>query len=82
MKRFFDAVEATRGVTTLPQLAANFLDAIDEVTLEGGKYVDDPAVLLLGSFIGFHTHFDVNTHSGYDKLLGMCIERIDERPIQ
>lgn len=84
MKRFYDAIEAATGrkIPTLPWLATNLVEAIADVTLEGGTPATDPAVLLLGSFIAFHTHADVNTAGGYRKLIDLCWSQIAERPLQ
>ena len=41
---------------------------------------NDPAVLILGSFIAFHTHSDINTVGGYKRLLDMCEQRLRSAP--
>jgi hypothetical protein len=43
------------------------LAAIDEVEAEGGQPDVDPAVLVLGAFVAFHTHADVNTTVGFQR---------------
>ncbi len=65
----------------LPALARAMVEAIDAVEAEQGDPVQDPAVLLLGSFIAFHTHADVNTYNGFSSLLELCKARyMETRP--
>lgn len=54
------------------QLAEQFALAAKQSTAEGINATTDPAVLLLGSFIAFRVHADVNTMSGYHKLIDLC----------
>lgn len=65
----------------LAELAAEFLSAVIETTAEGAKPELDPAVLVLGTRIAFHTHADVNTYSGFEKLMRLCNDR-HEQPTQ
>lgn len=79
MKRYLDALEvATPGVASpgLPAITRMLLEAIDEIEAEGGKPDLDPAVLVFGAFIAFHTHADVNTTLGFHKLLDLCQTRL------
>lgn len=57
---------------TLPTLAHNFMLAVDQAVAEGLPAESDPAVLVMGAFIAFQTHSDVNSTSGYRKLLTQC----------
>lgn len=82
MNRF----EYVIALSTAPQqeplinLAAGFMLAMQQVTAEGVDPQQDPAILILGAYIAFHTHADVNTNVGYRKLLNQCNERV-ERPL-
>lgn len=84
MKRYFDALSAATGAAmpSLPWAAATLVEAIDDVVLEGGRPEDDPAVLLLGAFVAFHTHADINTVGGYHQLIEICHARVSERTLQ
>ena len=82
MKRFMHAIAVSEQSFELPELAAIFADAVDEAAEEGVDPTSDPAVLLVGAFISFHTHSDINTVGGYHRLLAMCAERISERTLQ
>ena len=81
--RFLHAIDAAAAPldVTLASLAKNFADAVVHAEAEGGEAVNDPAVLLLGSFIAFHTHADVNTASGFRRLLQLCHDRLADPPI-
>ena len=79
MKRYLTALEvATPGVPSpgLPTISRMLVEAIDEVEAEGGRPGDDPAVLVLGAFVAFHTHADVNTTTGFHRLLDLCHTRL------
>ena len=84
MNRFFHALQAATspGAPTLPWVATSLAQAVDEVVLEGGEPVNDPAVLLLGAFVAFHTHADVNTVGGYHKLIELCFAQVQGRTLQ
>lgn len=84
MERYFTALQAAIGprMPTLPWLATTLSQAVDEVVLEGGNPTDDPAVLLLGAFVAFHTHADVNTTGGYHKLIDLCFAQVHGRTLQ
>ncbi len=60
----------------LPQLANAFDFAVRQTVAEGENPGNDPAVLLLGSFVAFHCHADVNTTGGYHQLLALCNDRL------
>jgi len=66
------------GEVPFPMLAHGLVDAVVEAQVEG---IDDPsrdpAVMLFGAFIAFHTHVDVNTVSGYNRLIELCRERYE-----
>ena len=55
-------------------------ETIVQIEQQGGILQDDPAVLILGSFIAFHTHSDINTVGGYKQLLDMCATRLSNAP--
>ena len=82
MIRFEHALNAATAPceVTLSILARQLADAVEQVEAEGTDPVDDPAVLLLGAFIAFHTHADVNTARGYHQLIHLCHERIHAAP--
>lgn len=84
MKRYIDALHAATGagMPSLPWLANTLVAAIDDVTLEGGTPETDPAVLLLGSFVAFHTHADVNSVAGYHHLIDLCTAQVEGRTLQ
>jgi hypothetical protein len=84
MNRYFHALSAAVGprVPALPWVATSLAEAVDEVTLEGGDPTNDPAVLLLGAFVAFHTHADVNTTGGYHKLIDLCFAQVYGRTLQ
>jgi hypothetical protein len=70
--QFALAAAASQSASTLPNLARALATAIDAIEAEGGTPEDDPAVLVMGSLIAFHTHADINTLSGYRNLLSLC----------
>lgn len=78
MSRFAYAIDVAQAPLSSPiaSLAKNFHEAVDQAEAEGLDATTDPAVLLLGVYIAFHTHADVNTASGYHKLIAMCHDRI------
>jgi hypothetical protein len=85
MNRHAYALAAARAPHQEPllNLASGFFNAVSQVFAEGGDPGRDPAVLVLGSFIGFQTHFDVNTGTGYMELLNICEQNVlNERPLQ
>ena len=60
---------------SLPVLARTFALAVDQTVAEGLPVESDPAVLVLGAFIAFQTHSDVNSTRGYRQLLTQCEDR-------
>lgn len=64
----------------ISELAEKFLSAVLETLAEGEVPENDPAVLVLGTRIAFHTHADVNTYSGFDKLMKLCNDRHEQPP--
>lgn len=56
----------------LLRVASEYVDMLAEAGLPP---ISDPAVLLLGAFISFQTHSDINTVGGYRRLLNACEER-------
>lgn len=74
MSRFDNALAAAYAPLEQPLcvLAQHFADAVHQATAEGFDAARDPAVMLMGAFIAFHTHSDVNTVSGYHQLLALC----------
>jgi hypothetical protein len=79
MNRFQFALKAADGpkAVTLPELADGLVAAISAAEAEGLAAGEDPAVLVIGSFIAFHTHADINTIRGYRDLLSLCEQRLD-----
>lgn len=64
------------GEVPFGMLAQGLVDAIVEAECEGVEDPSrDPAVMVFGAFIAFHTHVDVNTRKGYLTLIEMCRER-------
>jgi hypothetical protein len=81
MTRFEYAVGLTQSPPqTLLMLAGSFYAAVNEATVEGCDPTSDPAILLMGTYISFQTHADVNTKNGYDRLIRLCHDRINEPP--
>lgn len=64
----------------LISLAAAFMLAVQQTLIEQADPGQDPAVLILGAYIAFHTHADVNTSKGYHELLAQCAERLQTSP--
>ena len=65
MKRF--AALALATTLSLPVFAAPETYVIDPL--------QDPAVLVMGAFIAFHTNADVNSYGGYRCLIQRCADR-------
>jgi len=78
MNRFVYALSVAKNLPHEPleAIASGFKDAVDQVLAEGGELQSDPAVIVLGSFIAFHVHADVNTATGYNTLLASCEQRL------
>lgn len=53
---------------------------LEQNEAEGTDAQNDPATLVLGAFIGFQTHADVNTFKGYKELLSLCELRLNYPP--
>lgn len=76
--RDFNALTAVTEpeLVTLPYLAARFSEAVEEAQDEGlADPSRDPAVMLFGALIAFHTHADVNSVNGFHQLIELCRER-------
>jgi hypothetical protein len=82
VSRFNTALEAARAPhqCSLMELAEGFYNAVAHVEAEDGDASRDPAVVLLGSFIAFHVHADVNSATGYRELLSSCEQRANTLP--
>jgi hypothetical protein len=82
MSRFVYALEAARAPhqCSLMELAEGFYNAVAHVEAENGDASRDPAVVVIGSFIAFHVHADVNTAKGYHELLSSCEQRVIATP--
>jgi hypothetical protein len=82
MSRFAHALDAAVAPEqiSLLTLAKQFSLAVEQTEAEGEDPARDPAVIVLGSFIAFHTHADVNTRGGYHELLGLCRHRFETSP--
>ncbi len=70
------------ALSTLPRLAKGLVDAIEAVEAEGEAPERDPAICVIGAFIAFHTHADVNSVRGYSNLLSLCEERLAQLPVE
>ena len=60
------------SLADLLRVASEYVAMLAEADLPP---INDPAVLLLGAFISFQTHSDINTVGGYKRLLDACEER-------
>lgn len=70
------------GEVPFTTLVRGLYDAVAECEVEGIEEPQrDPAVMVFGAFIAFHTHCDVNTRNGYMALLEMCRARHSEPEI-
>lgn len=83
MNRFQFALDVATGpdILSLTALARGFADAVEMAVAEEIEPEEDPAVLLLGSFIAFHVHADVNSANGYQKLLMLCAHQVNTTPV-
>lgn len=74
MNRFEYALHASIAPEqeTLGDLARGLVSAIEQTEAEGQIALSDPAVMVLGAYIAFHTHADVNSVKGYRQLLSLC----------
>lgn len=64
------------GEVPFKALAYGLVQAIEESEVEGIEDPSsDPAVMLFGAFIAFHTHVDANTVKGYRDQIEACRER-------
>lgn len=79
MRRFFIALECASDPPPLRAVAEGLNYAVKEAEEAGVNPSDDPAVLLLGAFVAFRTHADVNTVGGYRRLMALCEDRISEK---
>jgi nitrate reductase alpha subunit len=60
----------------LVNLARAFAEAVEQNIALDADPTNDPSVLILGAYIAFRTHADVNTRGGYHKLLSMCEQKL------
>ena len=58
----------------LVQVMADYVAALEEAQVDP---LNDPAVLILGAYIAFHTHSDINTLGGYKRLIKRCEDRLE-----
>lgn len=75
MQRYLNALELAQPNLDSPglhEIARALVEAIEEVETEGLEPVHDPAVLILGAFVAFHTHSDVTSLKGFHRLLELC----------
>lgn len=54
------------------QVMAEYTARLEEAELDP---LQDPAVLVMGAFIAFHTNADVNSYGGYRRLIQRCADR-------
>lgn len=80
MNRYAYALHASASLQQEPfvNIAQEFLAAVNQVVAEGDDPTEDAAVIVLGSFIAFHVHADVNTFNGYRQLLTLCEQGADD----
>lgn len=79
MKRYLNALELSQPGLQSPGLRAvaqALIEALDEIEAEGGDAEQDPAVLVIGAFVAFHTHADVNSVHGFNHLLDLCRNKL------
>jgi hypothetical protein len=81
MNRFARALQIAAAPiqVSVKVLAQDFLSAVEQAELEESDPLQDPAVIVLGSFIAFHVHADVNTAQGYHHLLTLCTDEAARR---
>lgn len=58
--------------TEILQVMAEYATTLEEAQLDP---LQDPAVLVMGAFIAFHTNADVNSYGGYRRLIQRCADR-------
>lgn len=67
------------GEVPLKTLAEGLVKAIEEAEASGSPDPSrDPAVMVFGAFIAFHTHADIMSVGGYYELIDACRERYEE----
>ena len=66
--------EALPTLTEIVQVMADYTAVLEEAQLDP---LQDPAVLVLGAFVAFHTNADINTYGGYRRLIKRCSDRIE-----
>jgi len=83
MNRFEYVIQTSvaPGQEPLINITAALMLALVQLYAENLDPLQDPAVLILGAYIAFHTHADVNTNVGYRKLLEQCNDRIHNAPV-
>lgn len=82
MTRFEYALYAAQAPhqQTLMELAEGFYNAVAHAEAEERDPTADPAVVIIGSFIAFQVHADVNTLGGYRRLLTQCEQQMLSAP--
>ncbi len=73
---FVVAASNSPDLPSLNELLQVMAEYVQLLEASGHSAVDDPAVLLLGAYISFHTHSDINTVGGYKRLVRLCEDRI------
>lgn len=78
MNRFQYVIAASEAPHQVPliDLARVLVQALEQNEALGTDAYADPAVRILGAYIAFHTHADVDTAQGYKHLLAMCEKRL------
>lgn len=71
-------VQASQGreLPSLRQLTEVMAEWVGVLEDAGLNPTQDPAVLLLGGYISFHTQSDINTVGGYRRLVQQCEDRL------
>ena len=74
MNRWEFVVQASTAPEQVPllDLARMLVHTLEQNEAEGSDPSQDPATLILGAYIAFHTHADVSSRSGYRDLLDYC----------
>ena len=83
--RFAYALEAAKAphLQSLMELAEGFYNAVAHAEAEERDPTRDSAVIVIGSFIAFQVHADVNTATGYHELLSSCEQNVfDSKELQ
>ena len=73
---FVVAISSTADPPPLVDILEVLTEYVKALLDAGIEPIQDPAVLVLGFFVSFHTHADINTNGGLMKLIKQCEDRI------